>query len=220
MAHPAERAPGPARAGATLYSCRISATSLPDPTARPRDHDAARVRLRAATADLHARVDALFPRGLDCVAGYRRYLLGMHRFAVDYECALGAPPRHSAWLASDLTALSLSPLPAQGRCLPVAAHAAQLGWHYVMAGSSLGARVLLRDAQRLGFGRRRGADFLEGHALGDDWARLQPQLRQLHAGDASAMAEAGARAAFALVHACFERSARLIAVAPRPEEHE
>lgn len=139
----------------------------------------------------------------------------MHRFAVDYECATGAPPRHSAWLSADLAALSLPPLPAQGRCPPAGAHAAQLGWRYVMAGSSLGARVLLRDARRLGFGPGRGADFLEGHALADDWARLQPQLRQLEADDAARMADAvaGARAAFALVHACFERSFQLIPVA-------
>lgn len=163
--------------------------------------------LRAATADAHARVDGLFPHGLACPDDYRRYLLGMHRFAVDYECAIGALPRHSAWLSADLGALSLLPLPAQGRC-PPAAHAARPGWRYVMAGSSLGARLLLRDARRLGYARGRGADFLEGHAAADDWPRLQANLRQLQADDAPAMAAivAGAQAAFALVHECLQRA--------------
>ena len=156
---------------------------------------------------MHARVDALFPDGLACLDDYRRYLLGMHRFAVDYECAVAALPRHSAWLAADLGTLSLLPLPAQGQRPPVA-HAAQMGWRYVMAGSSLGARVLLRDARRLGFARARGADFLEGHAAADDWTRLQVRLRRFDPGDAPRMAAvvAGARAAFALVHACMERA--------------
>lgn len=156
---------------------------------------------------------------MDTVDAYRRYLLGMHRFAVDYECATGALPRRSAWLAGDLAALSLPPLPAEGRCVPVAGHAARLGWHYVMAGSSLGARRLLRDARRLGFGPGRGADFLARHAEGGDWDALLAQLREQEAGDDArrAGAVAGARDAFALVYTCFERSFDRIPM-PLPED--
>src|SRR5690606_11236578 len=167
---------------------------------------------RAATSDLHARVDALFPRGLDTVDAYRRYLLGMHRFAVDYECATGALPRQSAWLAGDLAALSLPPLPAEGRCVPVAGHAARLGWHYVMAGSRL-------DARRLGFGPGRGGDFLARHAEGEDWNAVLAQLRGHGADDEArgAGAVAGARDAFTLVYTCFERSFDRIPM-PLPED--
>ncbi len=166
------------------------------------------MRLREATADLHARVDALFPRGLDSVATYRRYVLGMHRFATDFEIAVEATPRHSAWLAGDLSSLALAPLAAEGVRAPASGAATRLGWNYVMAGSGMGARVLLRDAQRLGFDRRRGAGFLARHAAAEDWSALQARLSALDAGDASRMAQAedGARSAFALVQACFERS--------------
>lgn len=143
----------------------------------------------------------------------------MHRFAVDYECATGALPRHSAWLAGDLAALSLPPLPAEGRCVPVAGLAARIGWEYVMAGSSLGARSLLRDARRLGFGPGRGADFLARHAGGDGWNALLARLRGIDAEDDARCTEAvaGARDAFALVYTCFERGFDRIPM-PLPED--
>lgn len=169
---------------------------------------AAHARLRAATADLHEGLDGLFAGGLDSSPQYRRYVLGMHRFAVDYEIAVDAPPRHSAWLAGDLTWLSLDPLPAQGmRCAEPDA-AGRLGWRYVMAGSSMGARRLLRDARRLDHDEGRGATFLARHAASDEWGRLRESLLAVDADDAPRMAraEAGARAAFALVRDCFERS--------------
>lgn len=180
-------------------------------------HDCAlRARLRAATADLHAQVDGLFPRGLDSVAAYHRYVLGMHRFAIDYEIAVDAAPRHSSWLVRDLVALSLPPMVALGVRRPVAGQAARLGWDYVMAGSGMGARALVRDAHRLGFDGRRGACFLERHAAGDDWATVRMRMRAFDASDAGrlAQAEAGACAAFALVRACFERSFEALPTAP------
>jgi heme oxygenase (biliverdin-IX-beta and delta-forming) len=166
------------------------------------------MRLRAATSDVHARVDAMFPDGLSSAHAYRRYVLGMHRFAVDYEIATAALPRASAWLAQDLMALSQPPLAADGARLPVADATERLGWDYVMAGSSLGARVLLRDAARLGFSAGDGAAFLSCHAAGVDWAQVQSRLACLDPGDARrmALAEAGARDAFTLVRSCLERS--------------
>lgn len=167
-----------------------------------------RQRLRAATADLHARVDALFPDGLDSADAYRRYVLGMHRFAVDHEVAIDAPPRQSSWLSQDLVALSLLPLPPLGRRVRIADPFARIGWAYVMAGSAMGARALLRDARRLGFDGRRGARFLERHADGDEWEALQPRLAALDAADEDqhAALARGARDAFACVHHCFTRS--------------
>lgn len=180
-------------------------TALPAPTERA---DPARQRLRASTADLHARVDGLFPNGLDSVPTYHRYLLGMHRFAADYEAAIAAAPRHSAWLAVDLHSLALRPLPPVGVMRARSDPAARLGWQYVMAGSALGARQLVRDARRLGFRADGGACFLERHADGDAWSGVQAGLAAL-AEDGVARAIEGARAAFESVHACFARSFEL-----------
>ncbi|WP_187471090.1 biliverdin-producing heme oxygenase [Luteimonas viscosa] len=197
---------------------RIIGSSAPGTTPTS-DQGTARMRLREATADLHARVDALFPRGLDSVATYRRYVLGMHRFATDFEIAVAARPRHSEWLARDLSSLALAPLAAEGVRGPASGAATRLGWCYVMAGSGMGARVLLRDARRLGFDRGRGAGFLARHAVAEDWSALQARLSALDADDAPRMAQAehGARTAFALVRACFERSFDLVPVAADKE---
>jgi len=168
---------------------------------------AVHARLRAATAQLHAEVDRMFASGLDSIQKYRRYLLGMHRFAIDYEAAVGAAPRHSAWLADDLGSLALQPLPAEGAPRPASGAAERLGWCYVMAGSSVGARSLLRDAQRLGYDGSRGATFLARHAASDEWGSLRERLQAEDASDQArlAQAETGARAAFTLVRSCFER---------------
>lgn len=167
---------------------------------------AVHARLRAATAHLHAEVDRMFASGLDSVQKYRRYLLGMHRFAIDYEAAVGVAPCHSAWLAGDLGSLALQPLATQGVQRP-ASGTERLGWCYVMAGSSMGARSLLRDAQRLGYDDSRGATFLARHAASGEWGRLRERLQAEDASDEArlAQAETGARAAFARVRTCFER---------------
>lgn len=171
------------------------------------DGNTVRARLRDATADLHARVDGLFPNGLDSLHAYRRYLLGMHRFAADHEFATVAMPRLSCWLAHDLSALQLPPLPAQGVRAPLASQDEKLGWDYVMAGSSRGARQLVRDARKLGIGEDSGSRFLERHAAGKDWPHVQARMEALDGADARiANAEIGARDAFALVRDCFERS--------------
>lgn len=150
----------------------------------------------------------MFPRGLDTLAAYRRYVLGMHRFVVDYEIVVDALPRRSAWLAGDLGHLALLPLHAQGRCRKEPNAAARLGWDYVLAGSSLGARSLVRDAQRLGVPEHEGARFLSEHARSQDWSELQLRLQALDPDDRTrvAQAQAGAIAAFALVRDCFGRS--------------
>jgi heme oxygenase len=190
----------------------------PSPSSAPRV-GAAHARLRSATAHLHAGVDDLFANGLDSVPRYRRYVLGMHRFAAEYEIAVAAAPRHSAWLAGDLASLSLSPLPPEGERRPASGAAARLGWRYVMAGSSMGARRLLRDARQLGYDDSSGATFLAQHAASDEWGRLRDRLQAMDADDETRMAEAetGACAAFALVRSCFARSFERIPATPAHE---
>lgn len=178
-------------------------------------------RLRECTADLHARVDRLFPHGLEDATTYRRYLLGMHRFAADHETVIGVTPSHSAQLARDLQAVALAPLTADGLRRPLRDPATRLGWEYVMAGSGLGARRLVRDARRLGHDAASGAAFLEAHAASDAWPRLLERLSGFDAAPGAATAERaieGARQAFALVHACMLRAFDRLPLSDLPQE--
>jgi len=164
--------------------------------------------LRAGTADLHARVDACFAGGLASRLAYGRYLVGMHRFAADHEIVVDALPRLSFWLAADLQQLRLTPLPPSGYRGRAADAEERLGWDYVMAGSSLGARYLVRGAQALGHDEDAGARFLTRHAASSDWSRVLERLDAY--GDCAEAARArllqGARDAFLLVESCFQRS--------------
>jgi len=176
-----------------------------------RAHDAGpqdlRTWLRAGTSDLHARVDACFTDGLGTQSAYARYLVGMHRFAADFEVVTGALPRQSYWLANDLRHHALTPLPPSGVIGYARDADERLGWDYVMAGSSLGARHLLRGVQALGHREDAGACFLARHAAGGDWRAVLDRLAARAVVDAPPPALLrGARDAFGLVQACFDRS--------------
>lgn len=165
-----------------------------------------RAALREATAAEHANVDAAFPEGLSTPRAYARYLRGMHRFALDFEGTTARTPRHSAWLAQDLAAVGLQPLAGTRR--PMAADGdTATGWEYVMAGSSLGARYLVRSVRKLGHSGARGACFLEGHSRSDDWRVVQDRLAMIDIADAPRLARMidGARDAFTHVAACLAR---------------
>lgn len=179
--------------------------SVHQPVAPPVD---ARQFLRRQTQHLHARVDAFFVDGLQSAGDYARYLVGMHRFAADHEIAVGTLPRQSFWLACDLQTLGLAPLPPGGVCTPVANADERLGWEYVMAGSSVGARYLLRHALALGHDEAAGARFLTRHAADGGWARVLERLAACAPEDGALMArlQRGACDAFVQVQGCFERS--------------
>jgi len=176
-----------------------------------RAHDAGpqdlRTWLRTGTSDLHAHVDACFADGLGTRPAYARYLVGMHRFAADFEVVIGALPRHAYWLANDLRHLALAPLSPAGVVAHVRDADVRLGWEYVMAGSSLGARHLLRGVQARGFGEATGACFLSRHAACTDWRSVLDRLAARGGDDAPPPALLqGARDAFAHVQACFDRA--------------
>ena len=175
-----------------------------------REHDAGldlRQWLRAGTSDLHARVDAWFPDGLGTTLAYARYVVGMHRFAADFEIVVDALPRQSFWLSGDLRHLQRTPLPPSGVRSRAVDADERLGWEYVMAGSSLGARHLLRGVQALGHDEQSGACFLVRHAGGVEWRSVLDRLAARAASDAPAPSLLqGARDAFLLVQSCFERS--------------
>jgi len=139
--------------------------------------------LRRSTAAAHTRIDGVLSGGLASALDYAAYLRGMQRFVVESAAALaddgsyGELVGHRQRLDVDLSRLHAAALPPT----PTAAlHdlPGRLGWQYVVAGASLGARFLLRDARALGFDGATGAAFLAHHAGGDDWAGF---LRRLDA---------------------------------------
>lgn len=135
--------------------------------------------LRQATAPYHTRLDATLGGGFATRGDYAAYLRGMQGFVADAVHALGGAPmttRLDAWLRADCDALGVA-VEGSDPCVECATDAStRLGWEYVVAGSSLGARFLLRDVRALGFDAGRGASFLAGHAAGDDWLSFLRRL--------------------------------------------
>ena len=167
-----------------------------------------RGRLRDVTAAAHARVDARVGDAFHDHHGYAAFLRGMHAFVRCSRRVLGDIDDLAACeaaLADDLAVLGVSPLALETDLATADRGVADLGWRYVVAGSSMGARVLLRRAQALGFDATRGARYLALHARGDAWASLLATLEGLRP-DAAVEAAAcdGARAAFDCAERCFE----------------
>lgn len=167
-------------------------------------------RLREGTRDGHARVDACFADGLHDAASYRRYLGGMHALLgalAASDALLAADYRHHrALLDDDLSALGL-PAPAQPTAPIIDGEDARLGARYVIEGSAMGARLLLRQALALGHSPAAGARFLTYHV--DRGTTHWPRLVHALAGLDPASSDfdsvlAAARGTFALAASCFD----------------
>jgi len=146
-------------------------------------HDSHRL-LRQATATCHERLDALLGSGLASTSDYAAYLRGMEGFLADAGEVLGADAMTEhmlAWLRADLAFVGLVPSAPR---LPATTEPqdgpARLGWEYVVAGSALGARLLLRDVRALGLDADGGASFLAGHAESAEWQRFLRALGEPH----------------------------------------
>ena len=173
-------------------------------------------RLRSATRAQHGRLAALFPRGLACDRDYRHYLPGMR--AIVAAVVRADASLHRAYAESlqrlddDLAALGCPAQPPACSAIDASLH--RLGYRYVIDGSSMGARVLVRDAMALGWTPSRGASFLayhvrRGHAA---WPRLKRTLAATDSTDAGALVT-GAVAAFAFVADAF-----IHAATPHPQD--
>jgi heme oxygenase (biliverdin-IX-beta and delta-forming) len=161
-----------------------------------------RWRLRDATASAHARLDHHLDAAFDTPAGYAAFLQGMHRFVSGACTALGNAPfavASAQALRQDLRDLGLA-LRAPAAVARAAAAEAP-GWQYVLAGSSLGARVLRPRAAALGFDAGHGARYLALQAESTAWRDVLAMLDAVPA-DAETAACEGALAAFALADAC------------------
>lgn len=134
------------------------------------------LRLRAATHDLHEKLDGAITSAASfaSVEGYARFLTMQYLFhrdidALYHDAALqallpGLPERRRLPLIErDLADLAL---PAPTGQPPVFTHntpidlATALGWLYVAEGSNLGATLLRKDVARIGLSDTHGARHL------------------------------------------------------------
>jgi len=138
-----------------------------------------RSHLRNATASAHGRVDALLPQGVAQPRDYAAYLRAMHRFVASSDLPDGARERYLPLLSDDLHTLGIAAdaPPANARSTDASQDRYErLGWAYVFEGSSLGARMLLRQANSLGYSGRTGARYLNEHAGSIEWSNVLRQL--------------------------------------------
>lgn len=123
-----------------------------------------RSALRHFTQDSHERLDALV--GIfDDKESYRRFLAGSFSFRKSLQAACA---RIDFWpvellleeLVLDFQDLGEADIVPVMRPISAPARANQLGLLYVLEGSGLGARLLLRRAEKLGYGPKYGARLL------------------------------------------------------------
>jgi heme oxygenase len=167
--------------------------------------------LRTATADLHAAVDARFSGEFASDKGaYGRFLTALGCVVPPLEAAFEAAGverllqdwphrRRAASLAADLTTLEI-PIPIPHPVAPPRGEASLYGMLYVLEGSRLGGKLLLRRALANPDPRVRSATRYLAQGAGRDlW---KPFLERLEASAAVASspdaAVAGARDAFTL----------------------
>jgi heme oxygenase len=167
--------------------------------------------LRAATADLHAGVDARFSVAFDgSASGYARFLSAMASALLPLERALEAAGieqvlpdwaerRRARLLLDDLATLASEPV-GERTPPPAGGEARQLGMVYVLEGSRLGGTLLLRRTLGSVDPKVRAATRYLSHGTGRNlWSSFLVHLEaSTEVSRAPAAAIAGARDAFAL----------------------
>ena len=165
--------------------------------------------LRAATADLHAAVDARFSGSFQGVVSYAALLSALAAALVPIERALEASGivrvlpdwprrRRTDLLLADLAVLG-APLPIEVDPPEVKGEARQFGVAYVVEGSRLGGKLLLRRALAHPDERVRAATGYLAHGASDLWPSFVARLEASTAvSRAPEEAVAGARLAFSL----------------------
>ncbi|MFT8643109.1 biliverdin-producing heme oxygenase [Gluconacetobacter sp.] len=155
-----------------------------------------RSRLRDATHSRHVILDTLVGR-IDSAAAYLAYLSGIAAFRISAEQALraapwpdilqGWQPQHlTPLLMQDLADLALPPPPPIAMP-PLETAPATAGMLYVLEGSSLGARILVRQAADQGFTATHGARHLAAQAdRHSPWKDFVSRLDRLPAGSCAA----------------------------------
>jgi heme oxygenase len=173
-----------------------------------------RHQLRNHTANSHAALDETVGP-LDSLAGYRRYLRGLHAFREPAERLIAAglaarpdglgdlrPTRIVTSMLADMTDVGVSPMAPVELAAP-SGPSGLVGLVYVLEGSALGARLLKRQAAGLGLGPEHGARHLAVQADSlDGWHGFLAVLDAFGDYDETE-AVAAAEAAFAAARSAF-----------------
>lgn len=172
-----------------------------------------RFELRDETSQAHSDLDTLIGTW-KTQADYHRYVVHTAAFRIPVEQALSghiAAAPFKAWspqvltseLEQDLSDLAL-PLPAPLGSPEITNRSEALGVAYVMEGSSLGAKLLIKRANELGFTESYGARHLAEQASSNSWRHFLAVLEGQEGFDLG-QAAAAARATFALALKAFEK---------------
>ncbi|MFO1047858.1 MAG: biliverdin-producing heme oxygenase [Geminicoccaceae bacterium] len=177
-------------------------------------HLSPRHALRERTADTHAALDSRVGL-LDTLDRYAGYVRGMHAFRAPVEGALAdtaLPGWFAGWrplalgpaILADLADLGLQAPDFAAGTLPCLDDASSLlGVLYVLEGSSLGARLLYRQARALGLSEQHGARHLALQTADSQSWRSFVTLLERHPELDLERAVGGAIATFALAHDAF-----------------
>jgi heme oxygenase (biliverdin-IX-beta and delta-forming) len=170
--------------------------------------------LRQHTATAHAAVDAAIG-AFDDIPSYKAYLAAVASFRrpLEHQLSLAAWPAELAdWrpklvsdaIAADLADLGLADSPATPAAPLPLAGSRLFGTLYVLEGSALGAQLLFRRAQALGFSADFGARHLAllGGSV-DSWRGFLDRLERANPFDLDGALD-GSLAAFALARAAFQ----------------
>jgi heme oxygenase len=181
------------------------------------DDTSRRAILRRATGPAHASLDALVGP-LDSRGAYLRYLTGNYRFRSAAEDGLTDvrwPSEFASWRPTVITRELEADLSDLGVPVPPRRAAAErgpvgpnwlLGTLYVLEGSALGARVLVKAAGKLGFDGEYGARHLARQAASlDGWRAFVEILESAGHFEIDAAVSA-ANEAFRAAHHAMSRS--------------
>lgn len=176
-----------------------------------------RVRLRAATDSLHRRIDEKVGRAgfLKTIEGYRDYLLRTYAARAAVEAALdpnAAERLYPDWperriaeaLECDLDDMGVKERPVIRPMRGALGEGGILGALYVLEGSTIGARWIAREVEKLGVVADNGGRHLSVQAANPRAFRLFIDI--LEAARLDADAEAECVAAAIDTFSCFQRA--------------
>jgi heme oxygenase (biliverdin-IX-beta and delta-forming) len=171
--------------------------------------DDLRLHLRSATMAAHDLLDHTMQAasGWHNLADYARFLSLQHAARAPVEAWLAAhapgdlhPPAQTPLIARDLALLGFeTPVPSSGFTMQDTHAGEALGAAWVLAGSALGNKAILKQVRRVAAGeaRRWPCEFLGDDAMLTFWQGLRARLEQPASAAEAAAAAAAASAVFA-----------------------
>lgn len=186
-----------------------------------------RLHLKNATDAAHRSLDSMIG-DFDGVESYHRYLQGMARFRLPVDAWLSArpmPQELNDWrpaiyddaLRADLDDLGLRHPDSLSSFAPPGGDGL-IGLLYVLEGSTLGARILAKRAEKLGYREDCGARHLFSQARNlSNWSAFSERMERVCAYDQQA-AVSWANATFDYARQAFESSLDAACPAGRPDQ--